>query len=386
MEKKQFILKSFLALTLVFVFSSCKHEEKAQVKFIVREFADKQLIIEEQRVAGAKTLDSARFSFKGKLSYTLYTKQAAFYTFSVEQEEKIYLLLHPGEKVRIGKENGKLILTGSEDSKKLVALYDSLFATRRILADIRQDYNQAVDPQLRDSLENAFTETVKAHYRYSIQFVLENLTSLTSMAALYQELSPEEFVFGRARDLQYFKLVSDSLSKYYPKHRHVLALKRNFQSMYQNFKIERLLSTSEVQVASLPDITLPGTDGGNKSLLNSGKRYVLLNFWNENDPVSFQWFKDYHKSFKKYNNSGFTIYNVYAGSNTSAWIRVVNFEEITDWLNVVDIEFPDSPARSAYNVQNLPANYLIDLKENTILAKDVDPTQLNIQLQKIIAN
>lgn len=155
--------------------------------------------------------------------------------------------------------------------------------------------------------------------------------------------------------------------------------------MYANFKIERLLSATSAQVTSLPDIVLPSANGENKALLKSGKRYVLLNFWNENDQLSYQWFKDYHKSFKKYNNSGFTIYNVYAGSNTSAWIRVVKFEEINDWINVVDTQFPDSPARNAYNVQNLPASYLIDLKENTILAKDVNPAELSAQLQKIIA-
>ena len=44
------------------------------------------------------------------------------------------------------------------------------------------------------------------------------------------------------------------------------------------------------------------------------------------------------------------------------WKRAIRFDELP-WLSVIDPTFPNSAIAVSYNVQNLPANYLID-KDN----------------------
>jgi hypothetical protein len=386
MEKKQsFVVRVFLFLSFIAVISACNNKESARLKINMPEYSKQGVIIEETRVGGKKFIDSLNFSSKGKLSYKFELKQPVFYNLLIEDGDKLFLLVKPEDKLSITRSDTGIVIKGSDDSQKLTELYDKLFETRKMLDDIRQKYNLSIDPAYRDSLEQEYIRISKNHYNYSVQFVLENLTSLVSMASLYQELSPNEFVFGKAKDMQFFKLVSDSLLKYYPKHRHVLALKRNFNNMYDKFKIDKILSSATITETDIPELNLPDTKEKMVALTSLAQRYVLLNFWNQNDQLSNEFFPAMNKVHTKYKKN-FTIYNVYLGKSIDNWRRIIAFEEIESWVNVADINFPNSNTKGAYNIQSLPTNFLIDQQEKTILAKDINPTQLNQKLSGLLDN
>ena len=54
------------------------------------------------------------------------------------------------------------------------------------------------------------------------------MTSLAAIKALYQKIDDQNYVLNTTRDLQYMKIVSDSLSVYYPDSRHTKALISDF--------------------------------------------------------------------------------------------------------------------------------------------------------------
>jgi hypothetical protein len=382
MEKKQNLMRriSFIVLVL-FIVVSCSQKDKARIKVQLNGLSDKTAILQEQRVDGTKIIDTLKFSGSGRLRYSLELRQPGFYNFTIPGSSNIYLLLSPGDKLEIsgsGKEKiSNLKILGSPESEKLNVLYDSLFSTREILSDIRAKYTASVDALDKERIQNKYLSVLDKYRRFSMQFVLDNLRSLVSVAALYQEVGPDEFVFGRKRDVQFFKLATDSLTKYFPKHSYVLALERNFKQMMESINLDRIIESTDNISVGLPDVELPGLNGSTISMKSMKERYILLNFWEPADQVSKQIFPSMNSIYKKYHSKNFGIYNVYLGKSLSTWSRIVNFEEIKDWVNVADTSFPYSKTRMQYNIVAIPSNYLIDSKESTIIGKDLNPEQLN---------
>lgn len=389
MEKKQIFLgKVSIILCFVILFSACKNENEAVFKIKINGLEGQSAIFQEQRVNGVKILDTLDFDSKGRLSYKVSLRQSSFYNLNIPSSSDLFFLVSPGDKVSItANSNNKisnLTIEGSTESEKLNILYDSLFATRIILKNIRNDYKSTDDQELRGRLDKKYEQVLEAYKKFSYQFVLDNLHSLCSIAALYQEVGPSEFVFGRKRDMQFFKLATDTLTKYYPRHRHVQALKRNFDVMYESLKLEHLLDKVSTVESSLPDLLLPSSNGKEISLSDIKQRYVLLNFYNEAIPENSEIFPQLNNIYKKYYNKNFNIYNVYLGKSTDNWKKIIHYEEINNWINVADTSFPLSKTRAYYNVQSLPSNFLLDLKENAILLRDVSPDKLNQILSNLV--
>jgi hypothetical protein len=391
MEKKQIILRKLAVVLLVSIlFYACHSNNEAVFKVNIKGFGGQSAIFQEQRVAGVRILDTVAFNSRGKLTYRASLRQPMFYNLNIPNSSDIFFLVFPGDKIYVTATNdGKiedLNIKGSEESVKLNYLYDSLFVTRNVLKNIRKKYKKTEDPSIRDSLNKKYEKILDSYRKFSMQFVLDNLHSLCSIAALYQEVGPSEFVFGRKRDLQFFKLATDSLTKYYPRHRHVQALNRNFKTMMESVKLEDILSKVGGTKHDLPFLELPSINGKLTSLTDVGQRYVLLNFYNESVREISDIFPKLNQVYNKYSKNGFDIYNVYLGKSPENWEKIVHFEEIDNWINVADTSFPLSQTRASYNVQSLPSNYLLDLKEKVILLRDISPERLNQILANLVYN
>ena len=391
MEKKQIILNSsvyLLGFIVFFNLVSCKNKENAIVNIKLDGYEKRTAVFTEQRVVGAKILDTLSFSFRAKLRYNIAVRQPTFYTLKIENGPDIFFMINANDRINVkGKEGLKVSeydIEGSPQTKQLNVLYDSLFATRVKLKPIRDKFNNSSDETQKDSLAFIYKKAFEKHHKFSIKFVLDNLTSLVSMAALYQEITPNAFVFSSSKDIQYFKLVSDSLIKYYPRHRHVMALKRNFDQMKGEYNLHKLLSQKEEVIIELPDLNLPNIESKKISLLSQNTDIVLLNFWNTANIPSMEQIPVLNNTFKKYSGKGFLIYNVYLGKSINDWKKTVKFEEIDKWINVADTAFPRSKTMALYNVTSLPLNYLIDIQEKKILQKDINPHRLDKTLLELL--
>ncbi len=57
-------------------------------------------------------------------------------------------------------------------------------------------------------------------------------------------IQPGGYVFYKTSDLQFFRIVSDSLEKYYPGSKHVAALKAYTENMIAKYKSQLLLRSA----------------------------------------------------------------------------------------------------------------------------------------------
>jgi len=381
-----------LLLFFIITLFACSKQEKAILSGKIKHAEGVTTFLEELRITSSRTIDSAEIDVKGNFRFKISLTQPGYYQLNFDDEKSLTLLLSPGEKLKLKADfddfyQGKNI-EGSENSVRVNELHDTLRSVISQLTTIRKEYKELDDAdktysKKRDSLETLFAQIQNNHHKYSIQFILEDIASLANIAALYQEYSPGEYVFKSQRDIQFFKLVSDTLSKYYPKVRQVKVLKDNYQAMMTAYQKERLLQQVNAVEMNMPDLLLPDTKGRIRSLSSLKGKIVLLTFWLVNQQESIANVVELKKIYKKYHNKGFEVYQVSVDKAKPAWLNALKFEEI-QWVSVIDTAFPSSSTRTLFNVNKLPLNYLIDRDQSEIIAKNISPEALNRTLSNLI--
>jgi peroxiredoxin len=136
-----------------------------------------------------------------------------------------------------------------------------------------------------------------------------------------------------------------------------------------------------------PDIRLPDLEGDTVSLYSFRNKIVLIDFWaswcapcvNE-QPELAQLYKKYKNSVFKI-GKGLEIFGVSLDNKKKSWESVVKKYNIK-WTQVSDMKFWASPVASAYNLQELPFNLLIDGK-GIIIAKNLHGTDLDKAIQEL---
>ena len=382
-----------LYTVLLFCIISCSRQERVVIKGRVEyPVPGDKVYVEELGSNDIKVIDSSKVRSDGRFKNTLGVKVPGFYQLEFKSGPSLSLILLPGEKISITASMDNFYTTkqieGSPNSIRLNILHDSLRSTVRALNEIRDTFNilanseENVNPD-KERLTRRFIEIENDYHRYSTIFILEDLTALSNIGALYQEYAPDEYVFRSQRDIQFFKLVSDSLIKYYPDVRYVKTLRDNYQNLFSDYNTRKLFMNKEPVSYDVPDLNLPGPDGEKVSLSSLKGRIVLLTFWSVSQKESIQNTLELKKIYKRYHNSGFEIYQVSVNKALDDWKKVLAFEEIP-WISVCDTSFPDSKTRYYYNVNTLPMNYLLDREQKEILAKNILPDLLEKNLPYLI--
>lgn len=194
---------------------------------------------------------------------------------------------------------------------------------------------------------------------------------------------PGNYVFYKTTDLQFFKIVSDTLGKYYPRSKHTIAFRKNVKSMLNDFQTQLLLNKVDTVNTGLPAINLEDNRGTYRDLKSLKGKYVLLSFWASWNEDCVEQNIRLKEVYKKYHRRNFEILQVSFDNSPDAWKRAIRFDELP-WIHVIDPSYPNSVVAASYNISNFPANYLIDKDNATILAKDLSPDQLETRLSELM--
>jgi len=376
-------LSSMLALLLAV---GCGNQQ-SRITGRISESKGKMLYFEHVDAALTKTIDSVRLRNSGKFCFSTRVKMPDFYQLRLENNQIISLLVKPSESIKVKADGsnltGSLELTGSFESENLNKLIRYLNETRVKLDSVGRMYASATADTMRERLYGEYTGILENHRKYSMAYLLTHTKSLTCIYVLYQELSPGNYVFYKTKDLQFFKIVSDTLVKYYPRSKHVVAFRKNANRLLNNYQSKVLMQMADTVKTGLPSVELKDMNGTVRKLASLKGKYVLLTFWatwNEDCVEQNLLLKEV---YKKYYRNGFEIMQVSFDTSPEEWKRAIRFDELP-WLNVIDPTFPNSAVAVNYNVQNLPANYLIGKDNATILAKDISPDQLLVKLSELL--
>ncbi len=378
----------FLAL-IVLIYSGCKEKNSITINGLIKGENTGNIFFHRLDLETPVLIDSSEISKKGTFRIRLKTSEPDFYQVSLSSENFITLLAEPGEKIKLEFNNkilyDKYSVSGSEGSEKLRIIDQNLIDTKRKLDSLKNAYNMASSEPGFDikgpELEASFNDLIKQQRRKNIEFIITNTTSLASIKACYQRIDPETYVLYDPKDLQYLKIVSDSLNKYYPNSRHVQALTRDFQSELTQMNANQLVRLSEQMEPVILNPDLKNTEGKRISLESLRGKHVLVTFWSVRSQDCINENVQLKEFYKLYNKKGFEIYQINLDVDTNLWKTAVKFDELP-WISTREDNPADPATARLFNVRELPANYLFD-KEGNIEGTNLHGRTLKIKLEQL---
>lgn len=288
-------------------------------------------------------------------------------TVGYDKENYIFLLLDKNSQTRLnvfGQNIPQLYEIEGEQQNKAIKVLTKLLAERqRMGTEIYNAMENArlFQPAIPDSLMTWGMEKASKQYeidRSILKAFAEGIKypELALLAACYME-----FPHDLKNDLIWYEKLSKRLlieladSDY----------TKQFARETEEYKAVLPVGTTA------PEITLPGIGGDTIRLSDIKSKLVLVDFWaswctpcrHENRETVLPLYRSYHPQ-------GFEVFGVSLDTNREKWLNAIVADQLP-WIHVSDLKgFHDCPAAQAYNIEAVPATYLLDENWN-ILAKNL---------------
>lgn len=379
-----------LLLSLIIIFSACQHSSKFSVTGVIRGETKKQIYLNRLEVDKLIFIDSAKINSKGEFRFRVKASDADFYQIGFSESDFVTILAEPGEKIELQFDGGNLFekytVTGSAGSEKLQLLDNALADTKRKLDSLSTVYKNASKEPGFDIkgplLEEQYNKLLRDQRMKNIDFIIKNTGSLASIKAVYQRFSPDAYVLYDPKDLQFMKIVTDSLSLHYPNSKHVQALARDFSKEMNNMYASKLEQIAKDLPPTKLDPDLKDVNGRRIALSSLKGKYVLLTFWSIRSQECVNENLQLKQYYQLYKNKGFEIYQINIDEDEKAWKSAVKFDELP-WISTREDD-PSNPENALiFNVKAVPTNYLFD-KEGKIIGTNLHGKSLQIRLDQLL--
>ena len=375
-------LSRFL-LCALFLTAAVSCSRKATINAVLEQAPQKDIIVKLLDINRYQVLDTVRTDDAGKLSCKVSVQkgQPEFVYLFYGDVKVASLLLEAGDKVEVKADTlGNFSVTGSPESEKLSQLERSQSQVTARLRALSAEYASAPaseQPAIRQQMTREYVD----YYRTCVRYVMENSHSLTCVPVLFQNLDENLPVFGQVTDAIHFQSVCDSLSSVYPDSKYVKALRKEAETRRDYMELDNRLKNAD-QI-NYPDIELPSIEGEKVKLSDLDSKVVLIQFWSSSQAEQKMFNLDVLKPlYDKYHSRGFDIYQVSLDVDKAAWASVLKKQQLP-WTNVCDSRGTQSPYVGLYNLQNLPAMFI--LKDGSLVdGKIVDSKSLDKLLESLL--
>ena len=371
----------FVSLTTAVMLCACQSSKvKISGRFVGNDAKDvylEQVLPLTQSVIDSAVLDkdgNYRFELKGV------TKTPSLYNV-IYNGERIPLFLAAGEKLSlnsVGSVVRNYTVEGSKESELLRQFYQAFVTGAQQLENMGTEFARKLTDEERKSLIKEYTAEYYRIRREQLRFIIENKASLAAVYALYQRLPGDTYLFNGDSDVVYYRTVAEAIEQTYPESPYLQSLMGEIARMDA-----RISLTSQITEARHPDLELTDIYGKKIRLSSLTGKVVLLDFWSAELGNSNTLNAELKEVYKKYADAPtpFEVYQVAVDSSKPLWITAVQEQQLP-WISVSDLRGQASTAPRLYNVQKLPANFLID-REGTIVAKDIYGKSLERKLDEL---
>ena len=337
-----------------------------------------------------ETIDSVALADDGKFEFRQDIKNPTFYLLRTDNNNFFTILAVPGEKMKISASfeslNSPESVSGSEGTEKMVEYNKALKNTIDKISGLNQIYNENQDsPDLEnvmstlDSMAQSYLSEIN---RYTKKYIDENITSLVSLVALYQQVAPQVYVLNPVDDISYFVKVDSSLYKSYPESEPVIALHEQVQSLLESVSGQTGENPALGIGSMAPNIELASPQGEVIKLSSTRGEVVLLDFWAAWCPPCRAESPNLIQAYNKYHDRGFQIFQVSLDKTKEDWIKGIEDDKLGRWIHVSDLKYWNSSVVPQYKIESIPYNFLLD-KGGKIIAKNLRGEKLMTTLASV---
>jgi thiol-disulfide isomerase/thioredoxin len=103
----------------------------------------------------------------------------------------------------------------------------------------------------------------------------------------------------------------------------------------------------------------------------SGKKAVLIDFWNSSCGPCRAQHPRLKEWYKKYADKGLEIISVSIDDDKTAWLKAVKSDGIENWINVCDFKGWEADLVKNYYIPYIPFRFLLDEKKNIVLVDNM---------------
>lgn len=376
------------ALLLLFTLSACTNKNNVKITGEIKEAGKQKVYLEQLNVDNAIVIDSTESDKNGKFSFKTAATLPTFFNVKVGPKEFVTFIAEPEDHIEIsGTYKGlssNYWVDGSENSLWVKLLNFQLNNTQTVMDSLKKKYAALPAEQTaeRQVVSAAWDSIVNKQINFSKDFILKHAISPASYYALYQKFDNQNFILNPDTDLHSYKVVASSLKAMYPESQYTKAILKHLDEInkeIQNQKIRQLIVNSE---NSLPEIRLTNIKGDTVALSSLKGKYIILDFTVLNVKDGNVYTNDLKQIYNKYKNRGIQIYQVCLDPNKLAWEKLVKQFGI-DWICVWDPQGLQSRVAQMWNVQSVPANYIINPKSE-IVGKNLTGRRLEERLNDLL--
>jgi thiol-disulfide isomerase/thioredoxin len=387
MMKSKFLLLLIFTMTI----TACKDNSFKISGKIKNQRKGELLRLQELKTSTLKTVDSLILTDDGEFSFEEEMSIPTFYLLKTSNENFLTVLAEPGENITVSAEYNKLgtpeTLKGSEGTQKMIDYNKALKNTIDKISALQEIYSQNSGSPDLEKVMATLDSTAQTYLReinvFTKKYIDENIKSMVSLVALYQQVAPQVYVLNPLEDLSYFVKVDSSLFGLYPESEPVIALHDQVKELVDRIAMEKGSDAVQPSSAGIPDISLPSPSGEVINLSSTRGKVVLVDFWAAWCPPCRRENPNLVNAYNTYNGKGFEIFQVSLDKTKDEWLKGIEQDKLGRWIHVSDLKYWNSSVVSQFNIKSIPYNMLLD-RDGKVIATNLRGENLMKKLAEVI--